>query len=580
MKKFGLFLAFILTVSIPAFSQLKHDNIWTMGYGQIWPSSDGYPFGGVIMDFSTAPPTLTLRDYLFDTPRAAISDKNGRLVAYTNGCRIFNRNHEGMFNGDTLSPGNVYEEFCTEGSYSAYPDWQPCVFLPKPDSDSLYYLFHLRDDDYLWNPMNLMYSVVDASGKSGNGVVISKNNSVLSDSVFLGQYVSATRHGNGRDWWIITPRRWSNGIHVSLLGREGVEYKGMQNVYTKIDSAYWGSQATFSTDGSKYFRNSQDGFLMLDFDRCTGLLSNPVYLNWDSLPYGGRGVATSPNSRFLYLTSGGTVQQYDLWAPDLATSMQIVAVYDGFQAPYPTTLYLMMPGPDGKIYIITTADNNVLHVIHNPNEQGLACNVEQHALTLPARQSYIITNFANYNLGPIDGSTCDTLGIDNLPVARFQWNVEDTLSPQQIAFTDYSYHVPTTWHWDFGDGTTSQDINPVHLYTAPGTYTVCLTVCNANACDTLCQVLEIEAVSTVTLQGEKGDNVLLWPNPAGDLLHLKSASSLEAITLFDVRGQEVMRLSASNEQELALDLRHIPAGLYLISVQAVGKTWGGKFVKI
>ena len=301
-----------------------------------------------------------------------------------------------------------FNEFCVdEGDY---PSWQPTIFLPKPDSDSLYYLFHLRGDDYTWNPMNLLYSIIDASGDNGKGAVIAKSKMVISDSLYLGDYITATRHGNGRDWWIVNPRQYSNNIHVSLLTPDTVEYKGMQDfdhLNMEIDSFPWASQTAFSTDGRKYFRNSRNSLLVLDFDRCTGVLSNPVRLDWDSLPYGGGGVGTSPNSRFLYLTSGSTVQQYDLWASDLAASMQVVAIYDGTLAPFPATFFQMMPGPDGKIYIISTYANEILHIIHHPDSLGLACKVEQHAITLPARQGYVMINFANYNLGPLD-PPCET----------------------------------------------------------------------------------------------------------------------------------------------------------------------------
>ena len=45
-----------------------------------------------------------------------------------------------------------------------------------------------------------------------------------------------------------------------------------------------------------------------------------------------------------------------------------------------------------------------------------------------------------------------------------------------MLFEDWSYGEPDEWSWDFGDGGTSAEQNPVHTYTAPGTYTVTLTV--------------------------------------------------------------------------------------------------------
>ncbi len=53
-----------------------------------------------------------------------------------------------------------------------------------------------------------------------------------------------------------------------------------------------------------------------------------------------------------------------------------------------------------------------------------------------------------------------------------------------VAFTDASSFFPDTWAWDFGDGNTSTEQNPVHTYAAPGTYDIQLEVCNENGCDT------------------------------------------------------------------------------------------------
>jgi len=66
------------------------------------------------------------------------------------------------------------------------------------------------------------------------------------------------------------------------------------------------------------------------------------------------------------------------------------------------------------------------------------------------------------------------------PVADFGSDVSSGNAPLTVTFTDKSTGNPTAWNWDFGDGTDSTDKNPVHTYTSAGTYTVTLTVSNAD----------------------------------------------------------------------------------------------------
>jgi len=47
--------------------------------------------------------------------------------------------------------------------------------------------------------------------------------------------------------------------------------------------------------------------------------------------------------------------------------------------------------------------------------------------------------------------------------------------PLSVSFTDLSINNPTSWAWDFGDGGTSYEQNPTHIYTSEGSYTVTLT---------------------------------------------------------------------------------------------------------
>lgn len=58
-----------------------------------------------------------------------------------------------------------------------------------------------------------------------------------------------------------------------------------------------------------------------------------------------------------------------------------------------------------------------------------------------------------------------------------------------IQFVDYSYGNPTSWSWDFGDGSTSDNQSPVHVYEEEGIFNVCLTIANLeDSCEsTICQ---------------------------------------------------------------------------------------------
>ena len=56
-----------------------------------------------------------------------------------------------------------------------------------------------------------------------------------------------------------------------------------------------------------------------------------------------------------------------------------------------------------------------------------------------------------------------------------------------VNFTDLSTNNPTSWLWDFGDGNTSTDQNPIHTYTSSGQFSVTLTASNVNGSNSLTQ---------------------------------------------------------------------------------------------
>jgi PKD repeat protein len=84
----------------------------------------------------------------------------------------------------------------------------------------------------------------------------------------------------------------------------------------------------------------------------------------------------------------------------------------------------------------------------------------------------------------LDGIHIDYLVIETSfqpepPVADFSASPTNGYAPLTVQFTDLSTAGPTSWDWNFGDTGTSTEQNPIHEYTAPGTYTVSLTATNA-----------------------------------------------------------------------------------------------------
>lgn len=65
------------------------------------------------------------------------------------------------------------------------------------------------------------------------------------------------------------------------------------------------------------------------------------------------------------------------------------------------------------------------------------------------------------------------------PVANFSANVTSGCAPLTVTFTDQSSGNPTSWNWEFSNGTLSSAQNPVITFSTPGTYSVRLVVQNA-----------------------------------------------------------------------------------------------------
>ncbi len=410
----------LLCISLSASAQ-KHDYQWILGFDRSTsPVSNDY--GTVKLDFNSMNlPVLTRlpkSDVYFSLSNSSVSDSDGKLQCATNGTRIFGPDFSLMQNGDTLITWPYYTKF---GESSP----QTALLLPIPENTGRYILFAKQPEFYQGNGFGsskIYTNFIDMYMNNRRGRVTEKRKVIMQDTLEDG-LLTACRHANGRDWWIIQPEFKSNRLHRLLLTNQGVLYHGMQVLDKKV--SYGLGQTIFTPDGTKMIRSNRDNLQdpgiidIYDFDRCTGLLSNQRTIVWDYEGYKfGIGVACSPDSRYLYVTQALYINQYDLTAPDIEATEVQVGEYDGALSVFGQWEHFGQAqlAPDGRIYIGTGYISTYhMSTIAHPTRQGIACGFRQRNLYLLVTHQGSVPNHPHFRLGPLDSSPCDTLGLDNHP---------------------------------------------------------------------------------------------------------------------------------------------------------------------
>jgi PKD repeat protein len=197
----------------------------------------------------------------------------------------------------------------------------------------------------------------------------------------------------------------------------------------------------------------------------------------------------SADKKFYALNPDGTLKWFYETGKEIAASPSIAP--DG-------TVYIA--SKDGNVYafdgvVNVTADTSVGQVPLTVNFQGTspltvtAWNWDFGDGTTSTEQNPSHTYFSagtytvNLTITHASGTnyivqTVTVPAPAGSPVPDFTANVTEGTAPLKVQFTDLSTGSPTSWSWDFGDGTGSTDQNPVHTYTTAGTYTVNLTAIN------------------------------------------------------------------------------------------------------
>ena len=162
-----------------------------------------------------------------------------------------------------------------------------------------------------------------------------------------------------------------------------------------------------------------------------------------------------------------------------------------------------------------------------------------------------------------------------LPTASFTY----TNSFLTYLFTQGATGTGLSYAWDFGDGNSSTDPNPIHLYSQSGNYTVTLTV--TDTCGNLKTSSQTINVVNVGFDAQNA-GFQLNPNPTTANLMLQMPSSIDKATLeiSDLSGRTLRTQSMQQtEQAIQISLAEFSAGTYVLSIHHGQETWTTRVIK-
>lgn len=392
------------------------------------------------LNFSAGSPVVLLNGAL-DTREgcATISDSSGQLLFYTDGVTVYNRNHKIMLNGENLLGHS-------SSTHSA-------IIVPKPKSQNIYYIFTIAtNNSTTFRP--LAFSEVNMKLDSGLGGITNIKNKILNNAV--NEKVSAVKKSkDDPNYWVVSHTLNSNKFITFEVTESGVSSTPIEsNVGSQTGFFNVTGQMKISPRNSKLVAVRGGEVQLFDFNKSTGRLTNPITLDSSRLTYGAE---FSSSGNLLYVSFFGGVLQYNLLAGsplDIVDSEIIVASETN------SNFHSLQTGPDGKIYVARFR-KKALDYIENPNVQGIGCNYTVEGVYLGGRTSHLGLPTFIQSFFRIDNITYKNTCFNDVT----EFSLNDSFDSVLWNFGD-----PTT-----GINNTSTELNPNHIFSKPGEYTITIT---------------------------------------------------------------------------------------------------------
>lgn len=365
---------------------------------------------------------------------SCISDTLGNLLFYCTGDTVWNRNHVMMLNGAGMKSDKITV-------------LNSCI-VPRPGNPNQYYLFVSECLNNNCAGGKLYSTLIDMTLDAGNGAVVAGQKNIVVMMYAFNSGTSFTKHANGIDYWLSYAERLppynTCMIKVTNTGADTA---------TRVISSYdYGGFARFSPDGLIF---ATTGYQVYHFNNATGILSDEVLLATDSLTtYTPFSMEFSTNSKVLYFplnsytpTKKNLYQQFSLNTYNqTAINASMYSFYDNaYGVCFQCGITHSQLGLNGKIYIANNVDS--IHIIHNPNALGAACNFQFQALSLNGWYSaFSLPIYPNYyfNNIPLLTSVNEQQLFNSLTISFFPNPCDESLTITHSILNNYTYNLYNT----------------------------------------------------------------------------------------------------------------------------------------
>ncbi len=162
------------------------------------------------------------------------------------------------------------------------------------------------------------------------------------------------------------------------------------------------------------------------------------------------------------------------------------------------------------------------------------------------------------------------------PVPEAGWSFEaDAENPQKVQFINEAKNAPSL-SWDFGDGRTSTEFNPVHEYRQAGDYEVTQTIINVCGTARKTQTITVAPNPLPTgIEQTLENEIVMYPNPSEGKIILQGKLVEKSIIpkVYNAYGQEVRIKFRPTKNQLELDLSQNPKGIYFVVIEQNSQKW-------